>query len=40
MWYMVGTMTLVNGMKFLLPSVFVGFFCIKNLKINLNPKIK
>jgi hypothetical protein len=37
---MVGTMALVNGMKCLLPSVFVGFFCTKNLKMNLDPKIK
>jgi len=37
---MVGRMALVNGMKCVLPSVFMGFFCIGNPKMNLNLEVK
>jgi hypothetical protein len=38
MWYMVGKMAPINGMKCVLLSVFMGFFYTRNPKMN--PKLE
>jgi hypothetical protein len=37
---MVVRMALVIGMRCVLPNVFMGFLCIANPKMNLNPKVE
>jgi hypothetical protein len=38
MWYMVGKMAPINGMKCVLPNGFMGLFCTRNPKMN--PKLE